>query len=705
MTSRVSYFKIIIHGMKRHLWYGAVCFLMFFIGFPLNAMLRFESVDGVSRRLSGENRISRIGTLQHDFSVFAGAGDYLIMFLVLGMALLGAWCGLSWLHSRKKMDLMGSLPVKREKLFLAESISVLLLFAVPYVVNLILALVAGAAKGIFTGKALMLSMVALGIHFLYFLVLYLCAATAMLLTGKILAGILGTLVFLGIAPISYAVTFAYRGMFLETYVSGSDLIGKLVFYTSPAGSLFEITNRMMAWSGVKDGKIIIWIPLLAAAVMGIVFAALSIWLIKIRPAEGAEQSMVFPKTEGIIKACILYPLGLGGGLFFAGLGYVSEEKTNLWLWFGMAFALFLGSILIEVVYHLDRKRIFEHKLWTGIGVGAVLLTASVFVFDLTGYDRWLPDQEDVEHAVSYMDVVWGEYPDGIQDSYEYMEKHLEEFPADGVYELAKAGVAHLDNEEEMEGTVPVTVVFRMKNGKIKSRCYQVSYEEAVKAERQMYQADAYREGMFPLIWKDSAEISGVELSLGGQDFTFNELNREKMRQFVEIYRDELKTLSYEELYDVDGGVLYFYDLRGSELSNVRYPLNTNFEQTVAFLRKNGRKLEFSFKEKEVQKLTFRDYRSQADQDAEVEAEDRITGDMTETVEAKVMEDPKEIAMALEGLVSVEGLPWYMSDGDAFCHGLEVLVEYTAENGDLITVYGVYRTGEVPSGVEAFLKGE
>lgn len=707
MTSRVSYFKIITNGVKRHLWYGAICFLMFFISFPLYAMLSFNNVRNTNwETVDVEYRLQNIKNIQTRFQNFVGAGDFLVMLCVMAAALLAAWCGLSWLHSRKKMDLIGSLPVKREMLLLTESVSMLLLFVIPYLANMALAFLVGAAKGILTGKAFLMGIVGIGIHLLYFVVLYLCGTVAMLLTGKILTGILGTLVFLGFGPAVYGILSEYPRTFLDTYVMKDELFARIATYTSPVGSMISVTNRLETCQGVKDGKIILWNPLLIAVVMGIIFVGLSIWLVKIRPTEAAEQSMAFAKTEGIIKACMLYPLGLGGGLFFKALGYENNNE-NFWLWFGILFALFLGSILMEVIYHLDRKRIFAHKMWTGIAVGATVITAAVFVFDLTGYDRWLPEKDNVEHAVLSLQRYWCSFPDGSSDSYEYLENNIEEFTADSVYELAEAGVANLERAEDNGRMTRASVIFQLKSGRIVKRSYQVDYALIKKAEKELYQSDAYRTNIFLMIFEDPSRVDRAELCLKGQMFYLKNLNTQEKQKLAEIYLGELRSLEYEELYAVNSGSMEFYDEEGNVLSNGgRYPLNENFKKTVGFLKEKGMNPKFSFAEENVQKLLFNDNR-QLRKDGEIE---ETANDMAVAVaetewngEDLVMEDPDEIAKALEGLVCTDGRQWYMNEQDEFSRDLEVSVEFVAENGELVTGYGLYRNGEIPESVERFLQ--
>lgn len=106
--------------------------------------------------------------------------------------------------------------------------------------------------------------------------------------------------------------------------------------------------------------------------------------------------------------------------------------------------------------------------------------------------------------------------------------------------------------------------------------------------------------------------------------------------------------------------------------------------------------------KDVRKLTFNDYRKGESETVDVEAE--AEGAKAEmAAEEKVMDDPEEIAQAMEGLVNTEGRQWYMNGREEFCNDLDVVVEYVAENGDVITMYGVYRAGEIPRVVEEFLK--
>ena len=374
---------------------------------------------------------------------------------------------------------------------------------IPYVCNLILALLVAGAKGIFTGRAAAISLAGLGIHLVYFMVFYFCGTLAMILTGKILTGILGTGVFLVIVPLICGVVETYASTFWKAYTSANGAFWRpLAIWMSPAGNLVKMTQTMeLYWD---KGSIIAsfpWMTLAAAVLMAMVFAGFSFWLLKIRRAESAEKAMAFSKTEGVIKSILLYPLILGGGLFFLFLGSANGTEQKFWLWFGIVFTALLGSILIEIIYYFDKKKIFDHKLWTGISMGAAVLTAAVFVFDLLGYDHWLPKEDQVERAVICSDSSGGLIQMEAERQKSIWRQIWKAFREKLVFgSLPVEGVENLDRTEWDDSSYSsVDVYFRMKNGKIKksaARAWSVTRLCGRRSAR-LHQEEAYKQAVLP----------------------------------------------------------------------------------------------------------------------------------------------------------------------------------------------------------------
>lgn len=505
----------------------------------------------------------------------------------------------------------------------------------------------------------------------------------MLLTGKLSTGILGTGVLLLIGPATYWVLKALPQVFWKTYVADWESRTNIAAYTSSAGSFCAATARMYEWLSGSDTKLHIQIPLFTAVMAGLVLAVLCIWLVKKRPSEGAEHAMAFPQTEGVIKACILYVLGLGGGLFFMMLGaFRNGEESNAWFWFGIIFSLILGSIIIEIIYHFDRRMLLGHKVWTGISIAAVLTTAVVFVFDLPGYDSWVPDEKDVTNATMWSGNTYFAYPDGSKTLAEYMEKHLDEMKGEGLTELAAEGVKYTDTDET--GTF-VTMLFKMKNGSVKKRQYVLSERAIAKEEEKLYREETYKEAIYPLLL-DTAGYEVKSIESMGQEESLTYLAQEQKEKLIEIYIEELRKLDYSQIHTPDSGIICF-SKEGSSYEYEYYNLNENFPETMEYLEKNGIQLMKTMDEANIISMEF--YEDTGD--FEKEAQQSI-----------IITDPEIISEARKNLVCInryEGLNerWNLEES------LSVWVTYRTPNNDVVDIICYYEKGKLPEAVKSILQ--
>ncbi len=591
MTLKTCYPKLLWNTLIKRCWYGATTFLVLFIAMPLAAMLSFTSAE----ELSDAYRLHRA---QIEFVEFVSGGTVVVMLLVVGLALLGAWSGLAWLHSRKQMDLYGSLPVKREVLYGMECASAVIWFMFSYVCQLVLTILVGAQKGILTTDAIKFAVVSIGIYLLGYLAFYFLAAVAMMLTGKILTGILGTFVFLGIAPVTILLLITLPDIFFISYVMTVSWLQELAVYLSPVIVWFGILEEYAVYTDTVV-KMCIPVVLTITLVLWIVVGGIvSVVLLKIRPAEGAEQSMVFPKTEGIIKACILYPAAIGGGLFFMELGYRDDGLG--WLWFGMFFVILVIGILIEIIYHRDRKRIFDHKICTGIVAVAAVFTILFFRYDPFGVDCWIPNENEVEHMVLVSGGHYNhfQYPDGSKNSEVYLRNNIEKIDSDALYKYLPEGLELIKKYKDMRNGdleaekylqkigygVDFTVVFQMKNGTMRERHYILTSESMEALEKELFTEETYKEAWYPLILAEDDAYQISYLYHDGQKIDLSNWTLKENREFVNIYKGELKQMSYEQILDELGNVYAFeFEKADGEWASGSYPLNAHFEKSLAYL--------------------------------------------------------------------------------------------------------------------------
>lgn len=435
--------------------------------------------------------------------------------------------------------------------------------------------------------------------------------------------------------------------------------------------------------------------------MGIVFAGFSFWLMKVRKAESAEKSMAFVKTEGVIKGIILYPLILGGGLFFVALSSINGQGNDNWIWFGLLFTAVVGGILIEIIYYFDRKQIFGHKIWTGISFGAAALTAVFFAFDITGYDKWLPKEEEIAHAAMYDNsgYSWWDYSDGSHTAAGYIQNNLEQFQGKGVLELAREGVENLDRDSWEENYTSVEVYFQLKNGKVVKRGYTVSDQLYRKTEREMFEEKAYREVEIPIMYADDSKIQIQGIRHWNQNISLDELSNKEKRELIRKYQEDLRTLSFDKIYEKNSSLIEFSDENYNYIPE--YTLNRNFTKTVKYLKEKGIDVVSPLDLDSVVQVTFRDFRedeylTEADSevcDKELLGEDRVTQDK---------EFIKKALGNMENLVLRDNLYRNKINTEDLCMELEVSIDYKTKEGVEVSSMWYYQKDTVPEEVEQFL---
>ena len=704
MTSKISYSKMVKYSMGQRAWYGALLALAFFLCFPLTAMLEFYRNADTMAAMQVTDVQNILQEMRNGLRAFLAGGNPLTALTVAGGALLAAWTGLSYLHSSRKLDMVHSLPVKKEKIFLAETTASVLLFVIPYAVNLVLANLVGIFQGIYSPDLPLVSLAAMAVHLIVFLAVYFFAAVAMLLTGKLLTGILGSVVLLVYLPGLVQLLLALPGIFYETYSGtsgGTTAVAAVFRYLSPAYGLAALCRRI-GISGLDANfwgyamKNQWWEPLLCTVAAGAAMGMLALWLAKIRPSEGAGRSLVFPRSEGIIKLALLPVLGLAGGLFFRTLGDASGAGArDGWFWFGVVFTVAVCSIVIEMIYHFDRKHLLDHKLCTGI---AVLVTAAVgvwFQMDLGGYDTFLPQESRIASmAVCYSSWYGLMDEDGeAENMSDWLDENgqLEDFSP--IYQLARQGVDIAKNGASEGEYDFATVIYRLKNGQEKRRYYRLPVSGMQDAEEALYQEEAYRTAIWPALNVDAADI-GIEMVRDpGTTVNLRQMSQEERIQLVRTYQKELASMTYEQMQEPPVALISLCSLPGWAPIGSDMPINSNFTETLALLKDRGFVPDPEMKDIRITRIP-----AEAHPDSSETAAWQTDSTATETV--LLAETPEDIEAVRQNLVWDQNY-WLMASRDKFEENIFVYVEGVNEQGESVSASFHYPVGKLPEMVKEF----
>ena len=154
--------------------------------------------------------------------------------------------------------------------------------------------------------------------------------------------------------------------------------------------------QAMEYSGLAG---VLILNLLIAAVLGIL--ALTAYLK--RSSELAEQGIAWKPVKFVFQTVASVLAAMGGWILFQSLATEVTEKNGTYAW--GVFGGLLGGIVVfgvlDIIFHMDFKAFFRHKILMAGVMAVSLLVCFGFAFDWMHYDTYLPDKEDIAEIALY----------------------------------------------------------------------------------------------------------------------------------------------------------------------------------------------------------------------------------------------------------------------------------------------------------------
>lgn len=619
MTSKISYFKFIESDIRHRGWLAALNAVLLFLILPVYTLLSFDNLKTQGRYKAGSEEFSNwAGSTFPGF--FNGYTNRYFAGLIIILAILCAVTGFSYLHSRDKQDFYHSMPVRRVQWFAISYWSGIILFMVPYLLFALSALLIGQAHGIMNTSVLSSCLFSMLGAILGFLICYHTSILAMFLTGRIVTGVLASLVLLVYGNIITILMDGLAAKFFSTWVSRSPIVlQEIIGYMTPA-TLFSWILRTTI-RHTASPVILISAVLCAAVLLG---AALLIY--KYYPAEAAENALAFPKSAPVVKFLIAVPTALFIGLF---IDTFSGGSGSLWIIFISIFTVLLLCLLIEFIYHQDLRQLLAGKVSSALSLCAVVGILCILQFDLFGYDSYLPKENKLADMSVYTDNFSGyfAYPESYKGvSYDQLNAPgavITDYQA--IYQLAAEGIENLkqgitpqwiNRGSDTEDTAVVTMRFGLSNGKDAYRQYAVDKTALLNALKQACESETYRKELFPVFHLNQEEIRGVSL----QDLYYQPaamtLSKEEQNQLLDAYKKDVLNADISELqYDSPLGELQVEipdiyaaeQVSGKQVPNIRFGqfyIYRSYTNTLSMLEKYGYKLRTEISPEDVAVMTY-----------------------------------------------------------------------------------------------------
>ena len=568
MTSKNSFHDILKEDRKRRLWSLALSIIANFFALPVFAALCISIYD---QRMIEE--LTNIADAREAFLYTVTGGGNIPVLLVAGaLALINGLNGMVYLHSREKTDLYYGLPVKRGVIFNAAYLNGILSFAIPYVIMMAVAAVFGYARSYF----LLPSIPVMLFGMLYVLVMYIAMYTlvvfAAVICGNTVVSIFMSALIMFYLPLWYLATTGYSMTFFTNYYNKDNGFWR---FLSPAMAYIWFCMEKMSNHMVAPNKNFVPMAVSAMVVMAVsavIVYLLSFLLIRKRPAEAATKAIAFRWMKPVIKILLMI---IGTMLFALIMAQVSSGKRFGWIIFGYVAGIVLIQAVCEIVFEFDFKACVKHPVSFIIGAALTAGVMSVFMFDLCGYDSYIPAENEVKSAavccynidtgVEYINRDSGYYLS--TDDYRLENMYLTDNIGD-VITLARDGVefskrVHGDRlayinrggngspeAEEYENKIYASFViaFRLKNGYTVYRNYYIdlSQDEQMQALGKIIETKEYKEGVYDVLNIGTEDMTQMFIT-SGMGYSALKLDEEEKEKFLDFYRMDLMDQDFDSM--------------------------------------------------------------------------------------------------------------------------------------------------------------
>ncbi|MFR5726818.1 MAG: hypothetical protein ACLUEJ_10070 [Clostridium sp.] len=390
--------------IKRRIWVLALMFLAFFFALPVKLALVMENARRMEFRSYNdyepiEKLLPEHFTAKQYEMMTAffkrevvldeiSYGNGLMVFLFLMAAVVVGVTAFSYLHNKKKVDFYHSIPVRREVLFAVQYGDGILIPAAAYLFGCLLFTAVAAAYGVPVSEFFGSMAAAFGMNLLYYSLVYGTVTVAMMMTGNIVIGLLGTAVFFGFVPLAAGLLGAFGDQFFVTsagefwYADSSPYLWAMQ-NLSPVGAYIWSAASVSDADGIKMAEV------LKAAACMMAVTALSLELYRLRPSEAAGKAMAFQK-----QGSGSYPSGTSGGMQEDGFWTLRSQVKWGCLERQQGFSLCTAWLRSSIILIL---KLFHANSWRCAWERNAVFFG--FRYDWYGYDSYVPQEEIASASV------------------------------------------------------------------------------------------------------------------------------------------------------------------------------------------------------------------------------------------------------------------------------------------------------------------
>ena len=599
---KISLVRFIRQEISLSYWLPVLISVIAFFEYPMRLYLVLNINNLYAEK--GKNYAEMIHSLRiKALESSLGTSDIPTILSVGVAALLCACTMLYYLDSRERTDFYHSLALTRNELYCVKFAAGWLAAAVPYLVNVFGGyFLFGGVYGLLTRDTLRTVAGSALFFLLAFSAIYGVCILAMILTGRLLTGLLTGIFFLGYGPTCfYLISSLILDKFV-TYSSYTDRGGNVIWLLSPFSLMWLRGDRLSSLFGtlLPDRIQSLLLPGLFLAGYFVFSFMFGLFLYRRRRSEAAENSLCYHGFGACVKLLVSVP---GGIAFGALLSRSTDSSSVSWVVFSVI-GVFLINGIIEFIYSRDLKSIPRHWASLAAEYAGTALLLTLMIVNPFGYDRWLPETDQILSMSMIPNGegirILGEYSylDMRQNAIPMLKKtETEDFMS--IYKLAEEGVKNAKQADEAAYNPNICVMFHMKNGVVAYRQYQVSDETLQKAENVLSMDSSWRKNSYPANYMDPSAIESVEIcpwEIAKGTGTTPDLSEEEINDLIQALRDDSNAADLTTIQkQVPVGTILFtpkdwsegISMDGRQMDVYEVYLYPEYGRTLEFLNNHG----------------------------------------------------------------------------------------------------------------------
>lgn len=467
---------------------------------------------------------------------------------------------MGFLHKSDKAMMIHIQPLSKDRIFNSYYICGWLMCVVPLLIMLIpYALLAFKVEALARMNIIFWLLTSIAVMTLF----YGMTVLAGTLTGTVVMNLLSTGVLMVVFPIIVGIADSYCEIFIDGYYEMPRWLDSLAESYNPAvGLLFRYENS----SGMTFAIYFI---------AGVILSAVSRKVYKTRKLERIGSSTLSRAFEELMTYLVVF---IGMSIF--GLMMRSFSQSKLLVVAGMLVGTLITLFVVKLIVNRS-VRIFNRDFVRSLSI--YLIIAAVFVsltvFDLSGFDKRVPDIDEIESVD--MEGFVSDYPNTVTYGYvserkgggkdartftspEALEKitELHQYIIDNGLSYDKAGMTYGDEYLGAEiydiagsslfmGNEYIHIKYNLKNGRAVERMYDVYMDQNVaNILDQLLTSEEYREKNSIFSYIKAEDISYIQIT---------GLTEEYYESYYDDLESDIGDLDQYESYVMNSGNIAVVD--------------------------------------------------------------------------------------------------------------------------------------------------